>query len=268
MVNVFGGKGFVGSKYASKYECIVNDRNDLEPKSFDILYMISTVDNYSMKVNPFIDIETNLTTLMRVLEKCKGKDITFNFASSWFVYGDTDLPAREDSHCNPKGFYSITKRTAEQLLMTYCENFGIKYRILRFANVIGDGDLKVSKKKNALTYLVNEMKAGNDINLYDDGDFYRDYIHVEDLCDAINLIIEKGELNTIYNIGSGEQTKFRSLIDYAMYKTKSKSKLINVEQAEYHKLVQVKSMYMECSKLKSLGFTPKYSPLDIIDSIV
>ena len=129
MVNVFGGHGFIGSRFVSLCkDTIVNERNDLEVKisKGEILYLISTIDNYTMKVNPYIDIETNLTTLMRVLEQCKKKKVVFNFASSWFVYGDTDLPAREDSYCNPKGFYSITKRAAEQLLISYCETHNIK----------------------------------------------------------------------------------------------------------------------------------------------
>lgn len=274
MVNLFGGSGFIGSHYAKNNGCIVNDRNDLIPKSDSILYMISTTDNYNVLVNPYIDIDTNLTTLMRVLENCKTKkllfkeDITFNFASSWFVYGDTDLPAREDSYCDPKGFYSITKRAAEQLLVSYCMTNGINYRIMRFANVVGPGDAKTSKKKNALTHLIREIKKGNDVNLYDGGEFIRDYIHVSDLCKAINLIMEKSEVNSIYNIGNSVPINFKEAIDYVIMKTGSKSKINNIEQAEFHKLVQVKSMYMDCSKLKELGYKPEYDMNKILDDLI
>jgi nucleoside-diphosphate-sugar epimerase len=269
MINVFGGKGYVGSAYTSKYECIVNDRNDLTPKSNDILYMISTVDNYSVSTNPFVDIETNLTTLMRVLEKCKDNpDTVFNFVSSWFVYGDTELPAKEESPCNPKGFYSITKRTAEQLLISYCETFNIKYRILRFANVVGGNDKKTSKKKNALTYLINEIGANRDIELYDNGDFYRDYIHISDLCRAVNLIVTVGEHNTIYNVGNGIPVNFGDSIRYAKKISMSTSQIKNIPQADFHKIVQVKSMYMENSKLKKLGYRENYSAQEIIQELV
>lgn len=262
MVNLLG-RGFIGTHYSNLYECVINDRNDLLPKTTNILYTISTTDNYNIKNNPYIDIETNLTTLIRVLENCKDKDITFNFISSWFVYGHNNSPLTEDSYCNPKGFYSITKRTAEQLLISYCETFNIKYRILRLANVVGAGDQNVSKKKNILTYLTREIVKNNNIDLYDDGMFYRDYIHVSDVCMAINLIVEKGDINTIYNIGNGEATLFRDAINYVLDKTKSATQLNNISTNEVHKPI-----YMSNEKLKNLGYIPKYSLFKILDELI
>ena len=268
------GRGFIGGRYADLYPCVVNDRNDLEPNLYharDILYMISTVDNYHVTTNPYIDIDTNLTTLIKVLENWRkglnpDKDSVFNFASSWFVYGDTELPAREDSYCNPKGFYSITKRAAEQLLISYCETYGLKYRILRFANVLGVGDLKAGPKKNAVTYMINQMKQGHPVNLYDGGEFIRDYIHIDDLCDAVNIVLTKGSTNEIYNIGNGQGTKFKDIIDYVV-KLGSTSKVNNIEQADFHKIVQVKSMYMDTTKLRVLGYAPKYSIYNIVEEL-
>ena len=275
MINLFGGSGFVGTTFKEKFECIANDRNDLVPKLADgvtdILYLISTIDNYHVKVNPYLDIETNLTTLIRVLENFRlmgRRNVVFNFASSWFVYGDTDLPAREDSYCDPKGFYSITKRAAEQLLISYCETYQIQYRILRFANVLGPNDKKVSKKKNALTYLINQIKQDKEINLYDNGEFYRDYIHVSDLCYAIKLIMSKGSVNEIYNIGNGEKILFKDLIKYAVEKAKSRSTIYPIQQPDFHKLVQVKSMYMDNSKIRSLGYSPVFTIKTIIDQLL
>ena len=268
MVTLFG-KGFVGTHYSEMYPCVVNERNDLTPKSNEILYMISTVDNYNVHTNPYIDIDTNLTTLIHVLENCRNiKDVVFNFVSSWFVYGKTESPYREDSYCNPTGFYSITKRTAEQLLISYCETHDIKYRILRLANVVGPGDKKVSKKKNALTYLIREIKKGNNISLYDGGYLTRDYIHVKDVCNAINLVLEKGDINSIYNIGNNQPTVFREAIEYVIEKTKSPSKIIDVDQAGFHKIVQTKSMSMDSTKLQLLGYCPKYTVEMILDELI
>lgn len=267
MVNLFG-KGFIGGHYSNLFPCIVNDRNNLQPQDKVILYMISTVDNYNVTTNPFIDIETNLTTLIRVLENWRNKypDGIFNFASSWFVYGDTDLPAKETSICDPKGFYSITKRTAEQLLISYCETYGLKYRILRFANVLGLGDKGASKKKNAVTYMINEMKNHRPIEVYNNGEFIRDYIHVVDLCNAVNLVLTKGDLNTVYNIGNGIPIKFIDIINHAI-ELGSKSLITMVDPANFHKIVQVKSMYMDTTKLKTLDYSPKYSIKDIVQEL-
>lgn len=257
MVNLFG-HGYVGKEYSKSFDTLVQDRNDLIPKKDcdQILYMISTVDNYHVKVNPYLDIDTNLTTLVRVLENFRqyNPDAVFNFVSSWFVYGDTELPAKETSYCNPKGFYSITKRAAEQLLISYCETYNLKYRILRLANVIGGNDTKVSKKRNALTYLLTELKEGREIGLYDGGNFYRDYIHVSDVVLAINLVLTKGATNEIYNIGNGYPEKFNHLIYFAAKKLDRLHLVKTIDQASFHKIVQVKSMFMDNSKILALGY--------------
>lgn len=267
MVNLLG-KGFIGTHYAAMYPCIVNDRNDFTIKSNEVLYFISTTDNYNVKINPYIDIETNLTTLIRVLENCKDKNITFNFISSWFVYGDVPSPYTEDSYCNPKGFYSITKRTAEQLLISYCETFGLKYRILRLANVVGPNDAGVSTKKNALTFLIKKIVRNEDIDLYNGGNFYRDYIYVIDACRAINLILQKGKTNSIYNVGNNASTRFKDAIDYVIEKTKSKSKINYIHPSNLDQIVQVDSMYLDVSKLASLGYKPSYTIENILDELI
>lgn len=273
LVNVFGGNGFIGSNFVAKYPSVVNEKNNLLPKLDQVnnlLYLISTVDNYNVKTNPFVDIETNLTTLIRVLENFRlanKEGAVFNFVSSWFVYGEVDLPATEESNCNPKGFYSITKRAAEQLLISYCQTFNLNYRILRLANVYGGVDTKTSKKKNAFTYLLSEIQKGNDINLYDGGHFYRDFIHVEDVVDAIALIMYKGSLNEVYNVSSGKKYKFLTLMQHAKKVFNSSSNFITIEQPEFHKIVQVKNMWLENMKLCNLGFSEKHSIYKYIEGL-
>jgi nucleoside-diphosphate-sugar epimerase len=267
-INVLG-RGFVGGRYAELTpNVIVNERNDYNVKTNNIVYFISTIDNYNIHTDPYLDVETNLTTLIKTLESCKGKNVTFNFISSWFVYGDVPLPAKEDAHCDPKGFYSITKRAAEQLLISYCETFDLKYRILRLSNVLGKNDMKVSKKKNALQYMINEVKNGRDINLYDNGDVYRDYTHVDDVVHAINLVIQKGKINEIYNIGNGEKVYLGDTLREVKRLTNSTSELIPVQAALFHTKVQTKNMVLDVTKLKALGYTPKYNVNSILEELI
>ena len=271
-INVFGGTGFIGSKFVDLYrdEVIVNDREDYESQSNNILYFISTVDNYNIWNNPQLDIETNLTLLIDVLEKCKkNKDTVFNFISSWFVYGKTkDLPAHEDTYCNPTGFYSITKRAAEQLLSSYCETFGLNYRILRLCNVYGAQDKKASAKKNALQFLVSEVANHQDINLYDRGENVRDFMHVEDVCRAIRLAIKKLPLNQIINVGSGKPHKMIDLMEYVKKQTGSPSAFTFIEAPSFHQIVQIKNMYLDTSKLQKLGFSPRISIEEGLDQLI
>ena len=274
-IQVFGGSGFVGSEFTRQNPgCIVNARDDYSVKEKNILYMISTVTNYHVKTNPYIDIDTNLTTLMKVLEQIKNNMLqaedgyVLNFISSWFVYGETEMPAHEESNCYPNGFYSITKRCAEQLLISYCETFGIKYRILRLANVAGHGDKKASPQKNALQHMINELKAGRDVNVYDGGNLYRDYIHVSDVARAIKLIMETGEVNTTYNVGNGQPLLFKDMIEYAKELIGGEGRLVPIEIPQFHRTVQVRSMWMLSDKLKSLGYTPNYDMKAIIEDMV
>lgn len=264
MVNVFGGYGFIGSAYSDKYEVICNEKLNYVPQTTDILYFISTVDNYNVFKDLHKDINTNLNTLMRVLGNCENPhQFTFNFISSWFVYGDAELPAREDSPCNPKGFYSITKRAAEQLLISYCETFGMKYRILRLGNVIGTQNAPNSPKKNAIQYLISQLRLNAPVDLYEGGKVFRDYIYIDDCVDAINLVIEKGELNSIYNIATGYPTELLKVILDAKELIGSTSVLNPIETPKFHKVVQVKNMYLNVDKLNRLGFIPNYRTPDL-----
>ena len=88
MISLYG-PGFIGRNFYHMYEgCteIVN-KDDRIPKSNDILYTISTVDNYNVHDKITLDVDTNLHVLCEVLDHCRSEDITFNFLSSWFVYG-------------------------------------------------------------------------------------------------------------------------------------------------------------------------------------
>ncbi len=255
-ISVFGSTGFVGSEFCkvSSQTPLPIAREERAPKSTESVYFISTTDNYNVFEDLHKDIDTNLTVLMDVIKHLKPGESTFNFISSWFVYGDAKLPATEESYCDPKGFYSITKRAAEQLLISYCETFGINYRILRLCNVYGAGDKSASKKKNALQFLIDRFKANEEISLYHNGEFYRDYMHVHDVARAIDLVCTKGELNTIYNIGSGEKVLFKDLINTIVDETKSQSKITPITPPVFHQTIQVKDFYFNTDKLKGLGF--------------
>lgn len=265
MISLYGSTGFVGSNFKKMYDsCIEIQRDERKPLSNNILYFISTVDNYNIYDNITLDVDTNLHILCEVLEHCKSENITFNYISSWFVYGKTPyMPAKETSICNPTGFYSITKYCAEKLIQSFAQTYGMKYRIIRLCNVLGSGDQKASKKKNAITWLINELKLSHDINLYDGGRHCRDILHVTDVCRAIKLIMDKGKLNEIYNVGSGTPTTISEIVSLSKHYLKSKSKVGSIESPKFHNEVQTENFWMDTKKLRELGFSPNVS-LDLI----
>lgn len=259
MINVFGSTGFVGSHFMdrSKHKLYAASRQERSGPGKENIYFISTTDNYNVLEDPYKDIEVNLTLLVKHLEKLKPGD-TFNFISSWFVYGDTKLvPAREDAPCNPKGFYSITKLAAEGLVESYCKTFNINYRIFRLSNIYGPGEKNATKKKNALLWIIERLKNHEKVELYWGGDCLRNYIHVYDLVDALDLCLESGPLNEITNIGVSYSLRFGMIVDMAAKIINSNSEIVSIPPPIFHEIVQARHFVMDTIKLRSLGFQSK-----------
>ncbi len=243
--SIYGGTGFVGGNFCRLFsdDVVLQERDERKPNTNQIIYFISTVDNYNVHNNITLDVETNLKVLCEVLDFCRDSNFIFNFISSWFVYGETKLPAKEEYYCNPTGFYSITKKAAEDLLISFCKTYGVKYRILRLCNVMGNGDGKVSAKKNALSYMIDLLKKNEDVYLYE------------------------GKFNEIYNIGSGQATPISAIIETAKEYLGSTSKIKSKEAPEFHKIVQAKDFWMDTTKLNRLGFTRNISNEQIIQEL-
>jgi nucleoside-diphosphate-sugar epimerase len=268
-LSVYGSTGFIGKNFIKFFPGNkIIPREGREPKSNDILYFISTTDNFNIMSDTSIDVNTNLSVLCEVLNYCKSEDIIFNFISSWFVYGNLDnLPANEKSNCDPRGFYSITKKCAEDLLISFSETFNCKYRVIRLCNVLGIGDENISNKKNVLTWMINKLKNNELIELYENGETSRDIMHVKDVCNAINLICTKGKTNEIYNVGSGKPISMGEFINLARYKLNSKSEIKYVNTPITQSKVVNKHFWMDNSKLKSLGFEIEFTNDLIIDEL-
>ncbi len=268
-LSVYGSTGFIGSNFLKRFPNNLRiNRNSFEPKSNNVLYFISTVDNYNIFDDVTKDVKVNLELLCKILEKCKSEDMTFNFISSWFVYGKTpSLPATETSICMPKGFYSITKKCAEDLLISFCDTFDMKYRIIRLCNVMGLGDRSVSKKKNAITWMINQLKENKPIDLYDKGNSKRDILHVDDVCDAINLVCSYGKKNQIYNISSGKPIKINKIINLAYKTLDSNSKINYIKIPKFHSNIQINDFWMSNRKIKDLGFEQKISIENIVKEL-
>jgi nucleoside-diphosphate-sugar epimerase len=259
-ISVFGGTGFIGGTFCNLYpeDVVLVPKKSKNFETQQVLYFISTTTNQSVFKDLHIDIDTNLSLFVDVLKNCKDRDIVFNFISSGFVYGNDVIDAKETDCCNPTGFYSITKRCAEQLLISFCETFGVKYRILRIGNVYGL-DKTVSLGKNVLGHMISLLKQNQDIKLYDGGNFLKDYMYVEDICRAIKVVLDKGNVNKIYNISSGVSLPFREIIETAKDFTRSQSKIIDISFPDNQKFIQVKNMTLNNQKLKDFGFSCKMS---------
>jgi len=270
--SVYGSTGFIGSRFCSLYpDSIQIPKHQNEPESNNILYFISTVHNYNIFTEPHKDIDTNLNKLIDVLEACRANNsnTVFNFVSSWFVYGmNCTMDTKETVPCDPTGFYSITKRAAEQMLICYCNTFGLKYRILRLTNIIGEGDTKASAKKNAIQHMIGLLKQNEPVKLYDNGSNVRDFMYVEDTCRALKICIENSPTNEIINISNRDPHSIGSIIRYSKEKLGSSSELVSIEAPHFHKVVQVRDVCLNNNKLLSYGYVPSINTFEAIDRIL
>ena len=272
-ISVYGATGFIGSRFVSMFSenTISIPRSQNESSSKNVVYFISTTHNYYIFDKPHEDIDTNLNKLIDVLEACRtnNPDTVFNFISSWFVYGmNCTLDTRESDYCDPTGFYSITKRAAEQMIACYCNTYGMKYRILRMTNIIGEGDAGISPKKNALQYMIGLLNKNEKIKLYDNGSNIRDFMHVDDACRAINTCIHNAPLNEIINISNKQPVTIGELIRYSKDRLSSTSEIESIEAPAFHKVVQVKNICLNNDKLLSYGYTPSINTIEAVDRIL
>jgi UDP-glucose 4-epimerase len=152
--------------------------------------------------------------------------------------------------------------------MSYCDTFNIKYRILRLTNIIGTGDSKISKKKNALQYMINALHKNETIKLYNDGSSIRDYMDVADCVRAIKICLDNAPVNEIINISNSEPKTIREIIYYSKDKLNSKSIIESIPSPQFHKVVQIDNMWLNNAKLLSYGYSQQISVMDSVDCII
>ena len=104
--------------------------------------------------------------------------------------------------------------------------------------------------------------------IYYGGNVLRDYIYVDDVCQAIHHCMENSSFNEIINIGSGKPYLFLNIIKSAIRKSKSKSKIIEIQPTHFHNVVQVKNSYLDTTKLKNFGYNCKYGIEEILDKLL
>ena len=100
------------------------------------------------------------------------------------------------------------------------------------------------------------MRENKPLTLYNNGDDLRDYMHVIDICRALKIVMDTGELNSIYNIASGNPLPFRNILEMVRDNLGSSSELNPTETPRFNQLVQPKNVSLNVDKLNSLNFRP------------
>lgn len=176
-----------------------------EKEKFDyvINFAAETHVDKSIK-NPEKFIETNITGTMVLLEASVKHGVKrFHQISTDEVYGDLPLEYKgkgfnENSNLNPSNPYSASKASADLVTLAYARTYGLDVTISRCSNNYGPRQFS----EKLIPLIIKNIRDGKIIPIYGDGNNMRDWIYVEDHCEAIDLIINKGRSGQIYNISA------------------------------------------------------------------
>jgi dTDP-glucose 4,6-dehydratase len=140
-----------------------------------------------------------------------GRIVKFIHFSTDEVYGEVDLEhpgCHEKSLLNPTNPYAATKAAAEFLVRSYYHSFKLPTIIIRCNNVYGPNQYP----EKLIPKFIKLLREGKKLTIHGKGDTRRNFIWAEDVAKASELILEKGEINEIYNIGTTQEL---SVIDVA-----------------------------------------------------
>ena len=114
---------------------------------------------------------------------------------------------REDDRLSPASIYAGTKLAQEQLVSVACKAMGIGHSILRLQNVFGEGQSLQNPYTGILSIFSTRIRLGLPVPIFEDGEESRDFVHVEDVTDAMLACAEKTRPDGApVNVGSGEGT--------------------------------------------------------------
>ena len=235
----------------------------IEKNKPDVLIHLAGQTSHSKSFeNPVYDIDVNAKSTLFMLQKIKELNLKCRFVlgSTFIVIGKPEsLPVNEKSMCNPTTIYGANRLVSEYYCKIFNQVYGLDTLIFRITNSFGPRE-QIIKNKNAVNYLIYEAFKGNKVNIYNNGNFYRDLIYISDVITGIKTIIKKGKKGNLYWISSNKKTWFHQLGDWLTQFSNVKIKYVN--SPAYTQKVDVGNFVVNNSKLKSLGWKPKVSVKD------
>ncbi len=159
--------------------------------------------------NPNQCFAVNSVGTFNAIEASRASGIdTFVFASSNASVGEQTPPIHEEMVPLPMSPYGASKLHGEALCSAYFLSYGIKAIALRFSNVYG---LYSNHKDSVIARFIKRAKLGEPLEVYGDGTQTRDFVHVLDICQAIELALNfevPPSINSlVFQIGSGIETR-------------------------------------------------------------
>lgn len=202
----------------------------------------------------------NVVGTHTLLEACRkyGKIQKFIHISTDEVYGESMISENEEkkhegSVLCPTNPYAATKAAAELIAKSYYHSFKMPIIITRGNNVYGPNQYP----EKLIPKFIQQLLEGKQVTIQGDGSNVRAFLHVNDVCSALKLILENGEIGEIYNIGSDDHheytvTQVAHILINKITKTNDYNKWISyIEDRPFND----KRYYISNQKVKDLGWS-------------
>ena len=167
------------------------------------------------------------------------------------VYGSIDVGSwTEDSPLLPNSPYAASKAAGELLARAYHRTYGLPVSTTRCSNNYGPHQFP----EKVIPLFVTNLIDGAKVPLYGDGLNVRDWLHVDDHCRGIQIVVERGEPGASYNIGGGEELNNRQLTEVIL-RHMGRDWESSVEQVP-DRLGHDRRYSLDDSRIRALGYAP------------
>jgi dTDP-glucose 4,6-dehydratase len=202
-------------------------------------------------------IETDVLGTYVLLDWAREHGTRFVQVSTDEVYGDVAVghSSKEDDPIRPSSPYSASKAGGDLQVLAAVRTYGVDASITRGSNTYGPNQYP----EKIIPLFITNALDGEPLPLYGDGRQTRDWLHVEDHCVAVEVVLREGKAGEVYNVGGGEEVENRDLTNRILDLTGSDESLIrHVEDRPGHD----RRYSLDTTKLRSLGWAPKRTLAD------
>jgi dTDP-glucose 4,6-dehydratase len=208
-------------------------------------------------------IETDVLGTYVLLDWVREHGVRFVQVSTDEVYGDVPPgeSSKESDPLRPSSPYSASKAGGDLQVVAAVRTYGVNASITRGSNTYGPNQYP----EKIIPLFITNALDGEPLPLYGDGRQTRDWLHVEDHCSGIELVLREGEPAGIYNVGGGEEVENRDLTARILELTGSDESLVrHVEDRPGHD----RRYSLDTSKLRALGWEPAHTLADGLPATV
>jgi len=198
-------------------------------------------------------LNNNILATQKLLESAKEIDLkSFVFASSSSVYGDCELPMREDRFPTPISPYGVSKLACENLCHSYWRNFGVPVVSLRYFTVYGPRQ----RPDMAFHKFIKSILQGEEVTIYGDGKQTRDFTYIDDAVNSTILAVEKSCAGEILNIGGGSYISVNGAVKLLEEIVEKKARIRYIEKRKG----EMEATWADIGKArKMLGYNPRFN---------